>query len=63
MPGTVLKVLVTVGEKVSAGTPLLVLEAMKMENNVDAEANGVIKSIKVRQGDAVMEGDTLIVIG
>ncbi len=39
------------------------LEAMKMENNIDSDLEGVISEIKVRQGDAVMEGDVLIMIG
>jgi biotin carboxyl carrier protein len=63
LPGTVISVLVKEGDSVKAGQKVMVLEAMKMENNIDAEADGVVKSIKVKQGDAVMEGDTLIVVG
>ena len=62
LPGTVLAVKVAVGDKVSAGQTLLVLEAMKMENNIDALSDGVVKSILVQQGATVMEGDSLIVI-
>jgi biotin carboxyl carrier protein len=63
LPGTVINVLVKTGDAVKAGQKIMVLEAMKMENNIDAEKDGVVKSIKVKQGDAVMEGDTLFIIG
>jgi len=62
LPGTVLSLKVNVGDTVSAGQTLLILEAMKMENNIDAERGGVVKSILVQQGATVMEGDNLIVI-
>ncbi len=63
LPGTVISILVKEGDTVKAGDKVMVLEAMKMENNIDAEIGGVVKSIKVSQGDAVMEGDTLMIIG
>ena len=44
------------------GQTLVVLEAMKMENNIDADRAGVVKQISVQQGATVMEGDTLIII-
>lgn len=62
LPGTVLSVKVNVGDKVSTGQTLVVLEAMKMENNIDADRAGVVKQILVQQGATVMEGDNLIVI-
>ncbi len=62
LPGTILALKVNVGDKVTAGQTLLVLEAMKMENNIDADRAGVVKSILVQQGATVMEGDDLIVI-
>lgn len=62
LPGTVLSVKVAVGDKVAAGQTLVVLEAMKMENNIDADRAGVVKQILVQQGATVMEGDNLIVI-
>ena len=62
LPGTVLGVKVAVGDTVTAGQTLLVLEAMKMENNIDADRGGVVKEILVHQGATVMEGDNLIVI-
>ena len=62
LPGTVLAVKVNVGDKVAMGQTLVVLEAMKMENNIDADRAGVVKQISVQQGATVMEGDTLIII-
>ena len=62
LPGTVLSVKVAVGDTVSRGQTLVILEAMKMENNIDAERGGVVKSIHVQKGATVMEGDLLIVI-
>ncbi len=63
LPGTVLGVKVAVGDTVAIGQTLMVLEAMKMENNIDADRAGVVKQILVQQGATVMEGDDLIVIG
>ena len=62
LPGTVLDVMVKEGDTVKVGQHLLLLEAMKMENNIDSDKEGVVKTIKVRKGDAVMEGDVLIVM-
>ena len=62
LPGTVTSVNVKEGDTVSAGQTLVVLEAMKMENNIDAERGGKVKSVMVQQGATVMEGDVLIVI-
>ncbi len=62
LPGTVLSIKVNVGDRVSAGQTLAVLEAMKMENNIDADRAGVVKSVLVQQGATVMEGDNLMVI-
>ncbi|MFI3303570.1 MAG: biotin/lipoyl-containing protein [Rikenellaceae bacterium] len=63
LPGVILDIKVAVGDSVSAGQTLVVLEAMKMENNVDAAMAGVVKSIAARIGDSVLEGDVLITIG
>ena len=60
LPGTVVT---CVSDTVAAGQTLVVLEAMKMENNIDADRAGVVKQILVQQGATVMEGDVLIVIG
>lgn len=62
LPGTINEIKVKVGDKVNAGDTVVVLEAMKMQNNIDAETTGTIASINVNKGDAVMEGDTLVTI-
>jgi biotin carboxyl carrier protein len=63
LPGVILQVYVREGDTVKVGSKLLMLEAMKMENNINADKEGVIKSIKVKTGDSVLEGDILIEIG
>jgi len=60
LPGTVTKLMVKVGDKVNAGDTVLVLEAMKMENNITAESAGTVKSILVEQGAQVQGGDALV---
>jgi acetyl-CoA/propionyl-CoA carboxylase, biotin carboxylase, biotin carboxyl carrier protein len=62
MQGTIVKVNVTVGQKVEPGETVCILEAMKMENTVLATKAGVIKSISVTTGDSVSPGDTICVI-
>ena len=62
MPGQVLKVLVTVGQQVSAGAALVVLEAMKMEQTLRASTDGVVEAVLVKPGDVVAPGDTLVEI-
>ena len=54
LPGTVLDVFVKPGDAVKVGQRLLLLEAMKMENNIDADRDGVIKEVKVNKSDADM---------
>jgi acetyl-CoA/propionyl-CoA carboxylase biotin carboxyl carrier protein len=63
MQGTIVKVLVAVGDQVEVGQTVTVLEAMKMENNITAETAGTVKEIKVGPGDAVGAGDVVVVIG
>lgn len=60
MPGIILSVLVDEGQLVAAGDPLLVLEAMKMENEIHAPRAGMIKKILVREGTDVRQGSPLI---
>ena len=60
MPGLVLKTMVAVGDQVEAGQPLLILEAMKMENVLKSEGAGTIKSIEVSSGTSVEKGQLLI---
>ena len=62
LPGTVLSINVKVGDTIATGQTLVILEAMKMENNIDADRAGVVKQIFVQQGAPVMEGDNLILI-
>ncbi len=62
LPGVILEVKAREGDTVKAGQLLMVLEAMKMENNIDANKSGVIKQIIKRQGDSVLEGDALLII-
>jgi glutaconyl-CoA/methylmalonyl-CoA decarboxylase subunit gamma len=63
LPGTILDVNVKAGDKVKVGDRLLVMEAMKMENNINADKEGIITAVKVNTGDSVLEGDVLIEIG
>ena len=63
LPGTILDVFVNVGDAVKAGQTVVLLEAMKMENNIEADTEGTVKEVKVRKGDSVLEGDVLVVIG
>lgn len=62
MPGKILDVVVEIGSEVSAGDPLLVLEAMKMENVLKAETDGVIEEVGAAVGDHVDKGQTLLKI-
>ena len=63
MQGTIVKVLVAVGDAVSAGDPVVVLEAMKMENHVTADSSGTVTEVRVAVGDSVGAGDVVAVIG
>ena len=62
MQGTIVKVLVAVGDVVEVGQAICLLEAMKMENAVAAEKDGVIKEVRVSAGDSVGAGDVVAVI-
>jgi len=62
MQGTIVKVLVEVGQTVEVGQAVCVLEAMKMENQITAEKAGTVTEVKVQQGDTVGAGDIVIVI-
>jgi len=62
MQGTIVKVLVEVGADVTTGEALVVLEAMKMENQINAQTSGTVKEIRVQAGDSVGTGDILVVI-
>ncbi len=63
LPGVVTKLLVEMGQAVKKGQTVLVLEAMKMENNIAAENDGSVTGICVKPGDSVLEGTVLVTIG
>ena len=62
LPGTIISVLVKEGEKVTMGQKLLTMEAMKMENNVLSEKDGIVRVVKVKPGETVAQNDVLIEI-
>ena len=62
LPGTISAVSVKVGSQVKRGDCLLVMEAMKMENNINADKDGKITAINVNKGDSVLEGTDLVII-
>jgi len=62
MPGTILKVNVTAGQAVKSGDVLMILEAMKMENEIFAPCDGTVSEVRVSEGAAVQPGDVLVVI-
>ena len=63
LPGTITELKVQEGQQVNVGDVVLVLEAMKMQNNIESEYAGTVTSITVKQGDTVMEGAVLMTIG
>jgi biotin carboxyl carrier protein len=63
LPGVIIAVKVNVGDAVKAGQTVAVLEAMKMENDIQAECDGTVTAVKVAKGDSVLEGATIVTIG
>ena len=63
LPGTILKINIAVGDVVTEGQTLLIMEAMKMENQVQSDKGGEVLSVKVSVGDTVLQDDVLIEIG
>ena len=63
LPGTITEMKVAVGDSVRKGDTVVILEAMKMQNNIEAECDGTITSVLVSRGDTVMEGAALVTIG
>lgn len=63
LPGTILEIKKRAGDAVKVGDTILIMEAMKMENDIKADIDGVISAIKVNVNDAVLEGDVLVEIG
>lgn len=62
LPGTIVDIKVAVGDTVKRGDTVVILEAMKMENNIDTEREGKVAAINVNKGDTVMEGTVLLTI-
>jgi biotin carboxyl carrier protein len=62
LPGIILSVLVKEGDAVKLGQKLLTMEAMKMENNILAEKDGIVSSVKIKPGDTVLQNDVLLEI-
>lgn len=63
LPGVILDIKVKVGDAVKAGQTVAVLEAMKMENEIEATASGTVTAVNARKGDSVLEGAAIITIG
>jgi biotin carboxyl carrier protein len=62
LPGLIVNVMVKVGDQVKAGQKIMVMEAMKMENDINSGINGTVKTLNVKSGDNISEGDILAVI-
>jgi biotin carboxyl carrier protein len=62
IPGLILEVRVKVGDRVSAGQIVAVMEAMKMENNLNAQKDGIVRDIRVQKGTEVSTGDVIMLI-
>jgi len=60
MPGKIIDILVEEGSDVKEGEPIIILEAMKMQNEILSHVSGVVKSVEVRKGDSVMKDDIMI---
>lgn len=62
LPGTIIEILVQPGDEIQAGQAVVVLEAMKMENELQAEFAGTVASVNVQEGDVVRAGTEIITI-
>ena len=63
LPGVIVGINVKVGDKVKAGQVVAMLEAMKMENEIQSEYDGIVLSVNVSQGDSILEGAPIVIIG
>lgn len=63
LPGVIIAIKVKVGDAVKSGQTVAVLEAMKMENDIQAECDGVVTAVNAAQGDSVLEGAAIVTIG
>lgn len=62
LPGSIFKLLVNVGDKVTPGQTVLVMEAMKMENEIRCASGGTVKEVRIKEGQNVLEGEVLLVV-
>ncbi|MDR0893279.1 MAG: biotin/lipoyl-binding protein [Mediterranea sp.] len=62
LPGVILDLKVKVGDTVKRGQTIIILEAMKMENNINADKDGTVTAVNVNKGDSVLEGTDLVII-
>ncbi len=62
LPGNILDVKVSAGDKVTKGTVVMIMEAMKMENNIMCEFDGIVSSVKVKVGQSVLQNEVLLEI-
>jgi biotin carboxyl carrier protein len=62
LPGVIVGIKVNIGDVVKAGQVVAVLEAMKMENDIQAEFDGIVTAINVNQGDSILEGAVIVMI-
>jgi biotin carboxyl carrier protein len=62
LPGSIFKLNVKEGDTVNKGDTVLIMEAMKMENNILSEFGGVVKNLKIKEGDTVLQNDVLLEI-
>ena len=62
LPGLILKIMVKVGDIVKPGQEVIIMEAMKMENEIQSHIRGTVREIKFKEGDSISEGDVLIVL-
>jgi len=62
LPGNILDVKVSAGDKVTKGTVVVIMEAMKMENNITSEFDGIVSSVKVKVGQSVLQNEVLLEI-
>ena len=62
-PGKIVKLVANVGQSVQPGDVLLILEAMKMQNEIAADAAGTVKAFNVAAGDSVKKGDSMVIVG
>jgi biotin carboxyl carrier protein len=63
IPGTILDIVVQVGDKVETGQTVVIIEAMKMENNLVSSIDGIVREIRVQKGAKVKTGDLIMIIG